>query len=179
MRLAGLGFQAVTLSLACLVPLAGGAPPASADQSADYDLRSSASAPDGSYATRTDARLALRLVDGAWTGTCTGVTTTIVDGVTTEVAFTRDSPLAPPTVSGRLRQGDAVDPDLTVLAAEGCRQDLGELVVDGRHGGTTTASAATGTQESQLSWDPRTGLVTGWSFVGQGGSFGATLAASG
>lgn len=146
-----------------------------------YDLRAAGGAPDGSFLQATASRLVLRLADGAWTGSCTGTTTTQTDGDATTQGFERPSPLAPPSMPTRVHQGDMVDPDLTSAAAPGCRHDVGPVVVaKGAKGGSLHAAeddAASAYQDVQVAWDKRSGLVQAWSFAGRSGGFEGRLVA--
>lgn len=149
--------------------------------SIEYALRSSGGAPDGSFRVVTESTLVLRFVDGAWTGTCTGVRTTDAYGSVTPESFTQASPMAPARMPGRLHRGETVDPVLLSAASEGCRHDLGELVVAGRASDGTKSMLATESaqanayQDAALSWDAKTGLVRSWSFAGHGGGFEGVL----
>ena len=163
------------------------APPSSGPvegSSVTYLLRSSGGAPDGSFRVVTESTLLLRFIDGAWTGTCTGTSTTDAYGEVSSESFARDSPLAPPRMPMRVHRGDVVDPVLLSSAAEGCRHDLGELVVAGRAKDeartltATEASQASVYQDAALSWDAKTGLVRSWSFAGRSGGFEGVLLTS-
>lgn len=181
------GLALVLFAFAVAVIPSQAAPPSpvpTEGSSVQYTLRSSGGAPDGSFRVVTESTLLLRFVDGAWTGKCSGTTTTDSYGTVTSESFARDSPLPPPRMPGRLHRGETVDPALLDAASEGCRHDLGELVVAGRANDgaksmlATESAEASAYQDAALSWDAKTGLVRSWSFAGRSGGFEGRLASA-
>lgn len=182
LRLAVLALLVALLAIGTVPTQA--APPASwpvEGSSVEYALRSSASAPDGSYSQVTTATLRLTYSAGAWHGTCSGATTTSTDVSTTET-FEVATPAPPPMMPTRTHRGDAVDPALTAAQPVGCRQDEGTLVVDG-HGDPGKAKTILAQEavdaspylDAAMAWDGRTGLVLSWSHAASGGGFEGRL----
>jgi hypothetical protein len=149
----------------------------------EYDLRTSFSAPDGSYRQETTARLLLAFDGTGWAGTCSGETLEVVDGAATRSRWSVDSggqpASAPRGAHPRQQVVVALLDDGGI--AEGCRQRGETVQVVRRHGDTLLGEElpeTSGYQAVSVSWDVGTGLVEEWSRLVQGGSAAGRLVAT-
>jgi hypothetical protein len=195
-------FLAALAAIAILVPPVGSERHApawpQAGSTVEYDLRTSFTVPDGSYRREATARLALVYDGAAWTGTCSGETLEVVDGVATRSEWSSPSGGGPAFEQSDVRRGDLVTMALLDDAgvAEGCRQrgETLEVTAKDRHGtavedGRGRPIARTSWvaeelpesgayQDISIAWDRQSGLALDWTRALRTGSSSGRLVAT-
>lgn len=141
----------------------------------EYELRTSFTAPDGSYHREATATLALAYDGTLWSGSCVGSETEVVDGVATSEEFATPSLGTPPVGPTDAKPGETValalldDPQV----AEACRQRGETVEVVRLRGGSILAEEMPETSDYQdvaATWDRETGLVLEWTRAVRTGS---------
>jgi len=149
----------------------------------EYELATSFSTPDGSYHQASVARLVLVYDGDAWSGSCTGETTKVLDGVASTSSWSVASGGRPASAPADGRPGDEVLVSLLddVDIAEGCRQRSEAVQVVRQQDDAFRGEEPAGTTEYQditVTWHRSTGLVLEWSRVVHGGSAAGRLVAT-
>lgn len=150
--------------------------------SVEYELRSSFTAPDGSYHVESTSRLALVYDGTAWNGTCAGETLEVVDGVPLLSTWSSPSGGRPASAPTGARRGETVV--VTLLddpgVAQGCwqRSEDVAVVAGGRRAAGEELEETSAYQDVTVTWDRKTGLVQDWSRQVRSGSTAGRLVAS-
>jgi hypothetical protein len=141
----------------------------------EYDLHSSFTTPDAAYHQETTARLALVYDGAAWSGSCEGQTTEVIDGTATTSDWSSPSGGKPAVAPTDAQRGDLVivalldDPAI----ADGCRLRAETVEVVARQNDVTKGEEPAETSpylDLSITWDGDSGLVRDWSRVVHGGS---------